>query len=75
MVELAEKYKYVTRVIGRISPEEMTVDPVFTMDGDAPDISNVRDLSESDPEVFWQCGDTPFPEVQYDDAVVPDGFK
>lgn len=72
---LAEKYKYVTRVIGRISPEEMTVDPMFTFNGDAPDISNVHDLSESDPEVFWQCEDAPFPEVQYDDSVVPEGFE
>lgn len=72
---LAEKYKYVTRVIGRISPEEMTVDPIFGLDADAPDISNVRDLSESDPEVFWQCEDTPFPEVQYDESVVPEGFE
>jgi len=72
---LTEKYKYVTRVIGRISPEEMTVDPVFTMDADAPDISNVRDLSEMDGEVFWQCEDAPLPEVQYDASVVPEGFK
>lgn len=72
---LAEKYQYVTRVIGRISPEEMTVDPVFTMNADAPDISNVHDLSETDPEVFWQCEDAPFPEVQYDDSVVPEGFE
>jgi len=72
---LAEKYKYVTRVIGRISPEEMTVDPIFTVNADMPDISNVRDLSQMDAEVFWQCDDTPFPEVEYDESVVPEGFK
>lgn len=72
---LAEKYKYVTRVIGRISPEEMTVDPIFTLNADAPDISNVRDFSEMDAEEFWQCADTAFPEVEYDESVVPDGFK
>lgn len=72
---LTEKYKYVTRVIGRISPEEMTVDPVFNFDADKPDISNVHDLSESDAEVFWQCADTPFPEVEYDELVVPEGFE
>ena len=71
---LAEKYKYMTRLIGRISPEEMTVDPVFSLNGDAPDISNVRDLSETDAEVFWQCGDAPIPEVEYDASVVPEGF-
>lgn len=72
---LSEKYPYVTRVIGRISPEEMTVDPMFTFDGDLPDVSNVRDLSGVDPEVFWQCDDTPVPEVQYDESVVPEGFE
>ena len=72
---LAEKYKYMTRVIGRISPEEMTVDPVFNFDADAPDISNMRDLSQMDPEVFWQCDDAPFPEPTYDESVVPEGFK
>jgi hypothetical protein len=72
---LTEKYKYVTRLIGRISPEEMTVDPMFTLTADAPDISNVHDLSEIDAEVFWQCEDAPFPEVEYDASVVPEGFK
>lgn len=72
---LTEKYKYVTRVIGRISPEEMTVDPMFTFDADAPDISNVRDLSQTDADVFWQCENAPFPEVEYDESVVPEGFK
>lgn len=72
---LTEKYKYVTRVIGRISPEEMTVDPVFTFSADAPDISNLRDLSGVDAEVFWQCEDAPFPEVTFDESVVPEGFK
>ena len=72
---LAEKYKYVTRVIGRISPEEMTVDPMFTLNADAPDISNVRDFSEMDAEDFWQCGDAPIPEVEYDESVVPEGFE
>jgi len=72
---LAEKYKYVTRVIGRISPEEMTVDPMFTLDADAPDISNVHDFSEIDAEVFWQCADAPFPEPKFDESVVPEGFE
>lgn len=72
---LAEKYNYLTRTIGRISPEEMTVDPIFTTNADAPDISNVRDLSEIDAEVFWQCADTPFPEVEFDGSVVPEGFE
>ena len=62
-------------MIGRISPEEMTVDPMFALNGDAPDISNVHDFSETDAEVFWQCDDTPNPEVKYDESVVPEGFE
>lgn len=42
---LAEKYNYVTRVIGRISPEEMTIDPVFTFDAARADVSNIHDLT------------------------------
>ena len=71
---LTEKYKYMTRLIGRISPEEMTVDPIFSLNADAPDISNMRDLSEMDAEVFWQCDDAPIPEVEFDASVVPEGF-
>ncbi len=43
--ELRQKYPYVTRVYGQLSPEEMTVDPVFDFNNQLPDISNVRDLT------------------------------
>lgn len=73
---LAEKYNYVTRHIGRISPEEMTVDPVFEILDDLPDVTNVHNLSEVDPDKFWQCGDDVEPvEVRYDSDVVPEGFE
>jgi len=55
---LAEKYKYVTRFFGRISPEEMTVDPTFVPAPELPDVSNVHDLTGVDPELFWGCKDT-----------------
>ncbi len=42
---LAERYPYVTRLNTVISPEEMTVDPVFDFDPQRKDVSNVRDLS------------------------------
>jgi hypothetical protein len=43
--ELRQRYPYVTRLYGQISPEEMTVDPVFDFNNNLPDISNVHDLT------------------------------
>ena len=40
--------RYLTRAYTIISPDEMTVDPVFTFDGDREDVSNVRDASRLD---------------------------
>jgi hypothetical protein len=70
---LAEKYKYLTRFFGRISPEEMTADPAFVLSDNLPDVSNVRDLSNADAEIFWGCKTEPV-SVEYDPSVVPPGF-
>ena len=43
--DLAGRYPYITRLNTVISPEEMTVDPVFGYDPQLKDVSNVRDLS------------------------------
>ena len=43
--DLSRRYAYVTRLNTVISPEEMTVDPVFGYDAQLKDVSNVRDLS------------------------------
>ena len=45
--ELAQKHRYLTRLNTVISPEEMTLDPVFAFDSSLPDISNIHDLSET----------------------------
>ena len=45
LVELANDYAYVTRLNTVISPEEMTVDPVFVFDAQRRDVSNIHDLS------------------------------
>ncbi|MBC7811121.1 MAG: DUF2330 domain-containing protein [Burkholderiales bacterium] len=71
--ELATKHPYVTRVFGRMSPEEMTVDPTFIIDTSRADVSNVRDLSGMKPEVFWGCENIA-PRIEYDADVVPAGF-
>jgi hypothetical protein len=45
LVELGSRYAYLTRLNTVISPEEMTVDPIFAYDPNANDVSNVHDLS------------------------------
>ncbi|MBI1276701.1 MAG: DUF2330 domain-containing protein [Anaerolineaceae bacterium] len=73
--QLLADYPYITRVFGRISPEEMTVDPTFDLK-DAPDVSNIHDLSKMDDKTFWACPDTDQTiKVEYDPNVVPQGFK
>jgi hypothetical protein len=52
---LFQQYPYLTRVYTRISPEEMTIDPVFDLAPGLPDISNVHDLSNQPPP--WNCSD------------------
>ena len=42
--ELSRRFTYVTRLNTVISPEEMTVDPVFDYDPQLNDVSNIRDL-------------------------------
>jgi hypothetical protein len=43
--ELRSRYPYITRFYGQISPEEMTVDPVFEFNNQLPDVSNIHDLT------------------------------
>ena len=43
--QLSRRFTYVTRLNTVISPEEMTVDPVFDYDSQLKDVSNIRDLS------------------------------
>ena len=51
--DLSSRYAYVTRLNTVISPEEMTVDPIFGYDGQLKDVSNIRDLSEM--KGVFQC--------------------
>ena len=45
LVELSQQYSYLTRLNTVISPEEMTVDPIFDFDPDRPNVFNIHDLS------------------------------
>ena len=51
--DLTSRYAYVTRLNTVISPEEMTVDPIFDYDGQLKDVSNIRDLS--DMQGVFEC--------------------
>jgi hypothetical protein len=74
--KLTGGYRYVTRLFGRISPEEMTVDPEFRLALNQPDVSNVHDLTRMDPKVFWGCEEAKQPVViQFDPSAVPPNFK
>jgi len=51
---LLSSYPYLTRVYTRISPQDMTIDPVFKFNASLPDVPNVHDLSR-DPNRQWDC--------------------
>jgi hypothetical protein len=70
LIDLVRRYDYVTRFFGRISPEEMTVDPMFDLDPDLPDVSNIHDLSRFKQEAFWGCEELSI-NIEYDPSVVP----
>jgi len=44
--ELRQRYPYVTRMYGQMSPNEMTLDPVFDFNNNLVDVSNIHDLTE-----------------------------
>jgi hypothetical protein len=71
--QLVRDYDYVTRFFGRMSPKDMTVDPTFDFSANLQDVSNVRDLTGIDEEIFWGCQNVPV-QIEYDSSVVPDGF-
>lgn len=65
--DLAREFPYVTRLNTVISPEEMTVDPIFAYDPQAKDVSNIHDLSWR--EDAWDCQQTE--DVNDDGFVIP----
>jgi hypothetical protein len=62
LVALLGRFAYLTRLYTRISPEEMTVDPVFVPASSQVDVSNVHDTAADHPCVaapactFSYCG-------------------
>lgn len=61
---LTQDYAYVTRFLGRMSPEEMTLDPIFEFDSSRADVSNIRDLTNRNAAVFWDCDPIYQPSTQ-----------
>lgn len=47
LAALERQYSYVTRLYTRISPEQMTLDPVFTARPGLPDVSDIHEISPS----------------------------
>jgi len=57
IAKLIGQYSYITRLRGQMNPNQMTLDPIFTADANAKDVTNVIDLAKYiQPEVFWRCG-------------------
>ena len=52
---LFQQYPFLTRLYTRISPDEMTIDPVFDLAPGLPTVSNVHDLSNKPAP--WSCSD------------------
>ena len=60
--------------VGRISPEEMTIDPIFEFSEDVINVSNVHDLTGMKPETFWNCDNAPI-NIEFDPAAIPEGLR
>jgi hypothetical protein len=65
LVQLSQEHGYLTRLLGRMSPEEMTVDPVFMFNEQLENVSNIRDLSQVNAEVFWNCPPANYSNLVY----------
>lgn len=53
---LISSYAYVTRHYAQLSPEQMTLDPVFVPDTEAQPVSSVIQVSDwVDPVTYWGC--------------------
>ncbi len=46
MQALVDRHTYLTRMTTAMDPDEMTVDPLFMVDGSMPDVSNVHEAAE-----------------------------
>ncbi|MCC7372638.1 MAG: DUF2330 domain-containing protein [Chloroflexi bacterium] len=66
---LFQQHPYLTRLYTRISPDEMTIDPVFDLAPGQPTVSNVHDLSGKPAP--WSCSDDPFTFKPVADAGPP----
>ena len=67
---LRDRYPYVTRLNTVISPEEMTVDPVFDYDPQLKDVSNIHDLRGMTG--LFECERAAPDKIQTSSEVAPD---
>jgi hypothetical protein len=45
-MELSQQHTYLTRLRAILSPEEMTIDPMFDYDSSKADVNNIHNLQE-----------------------------
>ena len=56
------EHRYVTRLYGELSPDEMTLDPIFVPDTNQTMVDNYPDLNLlMDGETYWGCTDSHIP--------------
>jgi hypothetical protein len=54
--QLIDEFPYLTRLRAQMSPEQMTIDPMFIPAPNAPDVSNIVNLADYvDPLEYWGC--------------------
>jgi hypothetical protein len=53
LAELSQQHTYLTRLRAILSPEEMTVDPMFDYDSNKPDVNNIHNLQ--DVSGLYEC--------------------
>ena len=74
LIDLIDRFPYVTRLRAQLSPEQMTIDPVFEPAPKREDVSQIIDLNEHvDPIDFYGCST----RTVLDDAtrsLLPEGF-
>lgn len=69
--DLSQDHPYVTRLVSYISPEEMTVDPVFELESNRSDVSNIRDASQLKGLYACERDQGIIPRIAASDAINP----
>lgn len=70
LVDLINEYPYVTRLRAQLSPEQMTVDPIFLPDTEQENVPRTTNLAQYvDPLHYWGCSNREFEITQYEELL------